>query len=73
MEKLKQALEKLSKAINELEDSVDFCIKNQNKQKDKIETLQAAIQTSYQRIEDALIKLETSPEEQEDDICLSLP
>ncbi|MBE6450017.1 MAG: hypothetical protein E7013_04965 [Alphaproteobacteria bacterium] len=73
MENLKVALEKLSNSIKELEDAVDFSIKKQNQHKDKIETLQIAIQTTYQKIDDALSKLEENQDNQEEEICLSSP
>lgn len=69
MEDLKKALEDLSQSIKELEDSVVFSIEKQNRHKEKIETLQTAIQTTYERIDKALANLE----EKEDEICLSLP
>ena len=73
MENLKVVLEKLSNSIKELEDAVDFSIKKQNQHKDKIETLQIAIQTTYQKIDDALSKLEENQDNQEEEICLSSP
>ncbi|MBO5997005.1 MAG: hypothetical protein J6P93_00545 [Alphaproteobacteria bacterium] len=71
MEDLKKALENLSQSIKELEDAVVFSIQQQNRHKEKIETLQSAIQTTYERIDKALADLETK--EKEDEICLSLP
>ena len=58
MEKLKLALEKLSSSIRDLENSVDYCVNQQNLHKEKIETLQTAIQTTYSRIDLALKKLD---------------
>ena len=71
MEDLKKALENLSQSIKELEDAVVFSIQQQIRHKEKIETLQSAIQTTYERIDKALADLETK--EKEDEICLSLP
>ena len=71
MEDLKKALENLSQSIKELEDAVVFSIQQQNRHKEKIENLQTAIQTTYNRIDTALAKLDA--EEKEDEICLSLP
>ena len=72
MEKLKSALEKLSSSIKELEDAVDYSVNQQNQHKEKIETLQTAIQTTYERIDTALKKLEEDNTKQED-LCLSSP
>ena len=71
MEDLKKALENLSQSIKELEDAVVFSIEKQNRHKEKIETLQTAIQTTYDRIDKALANLDK--QEKEDEICLSLP
>ncbi|MBP5534634.1 MAG: hypothetical protein J6Y03_03920 [Alphaproteobacteria bacterium] len=71
MEDLKKALEDLSQSIKALEDAVVFSIEQQNRHKEKIETLQTAIQTTYDRIDKALADLDA--EEKEDEICLSLP
>ena len=71
MEDLKKALENLSQSIKELEDAVVFSIEKQNRHKEKIETLQTAIQTTYDRIDKALSNLDK--QEKEDEICLSLP
>ena len=71
MEDLKKALENLSQSIKELEDAVVFSIEKQNRHKEKIENLQNAIQTTYNRIDKALAELDT--EKKEDEICLSLP
>ena len=71
MEDLKKALENLSQSIKELEDAVVFSIEKQNRHKEKIETLQAAIQTTYERIDKALANLDEK--EKEHEICLSLP
>ena len=71
MEDLKKALENLSKSIKELEDAVVFSIQQQNRHKEKIETLQTAIQTAYDRIDKALAEMDS--EEKEEEICLSLP
>ena len=71
MEDLKKALENLSQSIKELEDAVVFSIEKQNRHKEKIENLQNAIQTTYNRIDKALAQLDA--EEKEDEICLSLP
>ena len=71
MEDLKKALEDLSQSIKALEDAVVFSIEQQNRHKEKIETLQTAIQTTYDRIDKALANLDK--QEKEDEICLSLP
>ena len=71
MEDLKKALEDLSQSIKALEDAVVFSIEQQNRHKEKIETLQTAIQTTYDRIDKALADLDS--EEKEEDLCLSLP
>ena len=71
MEDLKKALEKLSQSIKELEDAVVFSIQQQNQHKEKIENLQNAIRTTYNRIDKALADLNS--EENEEEICLSLP
>lgn len=71
MEDLKKALEDLSQSIKALEDAVVFSIEQQNRHKEKIETLQTAIQTTYDRIDKALADLDA--EEKENEICLSLP
>ena len=70
MEKLKSALEKLSDSIKDLEDAVDYSVKQQNQHKEKIETLQTAIQTTYNRIDEALKKLEKD-NSNEEELCLS--
>ena len=72
MEKLKSALEKLSASIKDLEDAVDYSVKQQNQHKEKIETLQTAIQTTYNRIDEALKKLEKD-NSNEEELCLSSP
>ena len=69
MERLKSALEKLSVSIKNLEDAVDYSINQQNQHKEKIETLQNAIQTTYDRIEEALKQLDA--DEQQEELCLS--
>jgi len=71
MEELKKALERLSQSIKELEDAVVFSIEQQNRHKEKIDNLQNAIQTTYNRIDKALADLDA--EKKEDEICLSLP
>ena len=71
MEDLKKALEDLSQSIKALEDAVVFSIEQQNRHKEKIETLQTAIQTTYDRIDKALADLDS--EEKEEELCLSLP
>lgn len=70
MERLKSALEKLSVSIKNLEDAVDYSVNQQNQHKEKIETLQNAIQTTYNRIDEALKQLDTQDERQEE-LCLS--
>lgn len=70
MERLKSALEKLSVSIKNLEDAVDYSVNQQNQHKEKIETLQNAIQTTYNRIDEALKQLDTQDEQQEE-LCLS--
>ncbi len=72
MEDLKKALEKLSHSVKELEDAVVFSVQQQNQHKEKIETLQSAIQATYERIDTALQALDKEDEQQEE-ICLSLP
>ena len=71
MEDLTKALEDLSQSIKALEDAVVFSIEQQNRHKEKIETLQTAIQTTYDRIDKALADLDA--EEKEGELCLSLP
>ena len=70
MERLKSALEKLSVSIKNLEDAVDYSVNQQNQHKEKIETLQNAIQTTYNRIDEALKQLDAQDEQQEE-LCLS--
>jgi len=71
MERLKTALEKLSASIKDLEDAVDYSVNQQNQHKEKIETLQTAIQTTYNRIDEALKQLDADNVEREDELCLS--
>lgn len=71
MEDLKKALENLSHSIKELEDAVVFSIEKQNRHKEKIENLQNAIQTTYNRIDKALAELDAE-EKKEEELCLSL-
>ena len=73
MEKLKSALEKLSTSIKELEDAVDYSINQKNQHKEKIETLQTAIQTTYSRIDEALKNLEEKDNLKQEELCLSSP
>lgn len=73
MDTLKQALEKLHRSVKDLEDAVVFSIQKQNLHKEKIETLQEAIQTTYDRIDHALSVLDApdeSGEEKQEEICL---
>ena len=72
MERLKLALEKLSISIKNLEDAVDYSVNQQNQHKEKIETLQNAIQTTYTRIDEALKNLEKEDDAKQEDLCLSL-
>jgi hypothetical protein len=69
---LKLALEKLSISIKNLEDAVDYSVNQQNQHKEKIETLQNAIQTTYTRIDEALKNLEKEDDAKQEDLCLSL-
>lgn len=73
VETLKESLEKLTESLKTLEDAVALCLEKQGKHKEKIETLQTVIRTTYERIDAAIAKAEKEAQTKEDEICLSLP
>ncbi|MGN1091116.1 MAG: hypothetical protein ACI4RJ_01305 [Alphaproteobacteria bacterium] len=70
---MQESLEKLTKAIQQLEEAVALAKEKNNADKEKIKTLQGVIQTSYHRINQAIEDVKKKEEEtNQEELCLSL-
>ena len=70
---MQESLEKLTKAIQQLEEAVALAKEKNNADKEKIKTLQGVIQTSYNRINQAIEDVKKKEDEtNQEELCLSL-
>lgn len=70
---MQESLEKLTKAIQQLEEAVALANEKNKADKEKIKTLQGVIQTSYNRINQAIEDVKKKEEESnQEELCLSL-
>ena len=70
---MQESLEKLTQAVQQLEEAVAVAQEKNNLDKEKIKTLQGVIKTSYNRINDAIEAVKKKEEENKgDELCLSL-
>ena len=66
-----EALQELTQAVQQLEETVVLVKQKNNLNKEKIESLQNVIATTYDRINEAINSVKQS-ENEEEEICLSL-
>ena len=70
---MQESLEKLTRAVQQLEEAVALAKQKNDFDKEKIKTLQGVIRTSYNRINEAIEAVKKKEEEtNQEELCLSL-
>ncbi len=70
---MQESLEKLTNAVQQLEEAVTLAQEKNNLDKEKIKTLQGVIKISYNRINEAIDSMKKKQgENNQEELCLSL-